>query len=170
MASPATVGGPTRQQRGDEIGDRTADRLVDVGLRGCVLLHLEIMHADDETRDAVGLVDGEDALGELDRFVDVAVGDRRDEGAVEQLVVLGIGAQGRAVERSGGGRVALDAGMAGGEIATGTRERLQIVSGRKLRRRVLRVIRRLRQDAAGDGRDRCAHEGDGSNSPAVETI
>ncbi|MGY3108927.1 hypothetical protein ACVWW7_005554 [Bradyrhizobium sp. LM6.9] len=165
-----TIGGPARQQRGDEIGDRTADRLVDVGLRGRVLLELEIVHADDEARDAVGLVDGEDALGELDGFVDVTVGDRRDEGAVEQLVVLRVGAQSGAVERGGGGSVALDAGVAGGEIAAGGGERLQIVSGRKLHRRVGRMIRRLRQDRAGDRRDRCAHEGDGGNSPAVETI
>ncbi|MHC2896412.1 hypothetical protein ACVIU4_007566 [Bradyrhizobium barranii subsp. barranii] len=139
-------------------------------MRGRVFLHLEIVHPDDETRDAVGLIDGQDALGELDRLVDVTVGNRRDEGAIEQLVVLGIGAEGRTVEGGGRGRIALDAGVAGSEIAAGGRQRLQIVPGRKLRRRVGRMIRRLRQDRAGDRRNRGAHEGDGGNSPAVETI
>ena len=78
---------------------------------------------------------GQDPFGELDRLIDVAVGDRGDEGAVEQFVVLRIGAQRGAVERRGGGRVALDAGMAGGEIAARHGQRLQIVAGRKLRRR-----------------------------------
>ncbi len=93
------VARPARQQRRDQVGDRPADRLVDVELRGRVFLLLEVAHAHHQPRDAVGLVDGQDAVGELDRFVDVAIGERGDEGAVEQFVVLRIGAQRRAVER-----------------------------------------------------------------------
>ena len=142
------VARPARQQRRDQIGDRTADRLVDVDLRGRVFLLLEVAHADDETRDAVGLVQGQDAVGELDGLVDVAVGQRGDEGAVEQLVVLGIGAQRRAIERRSRSGVALDAGVARGQIAAGRGQRLQIALGRKLRRAVGRMSGRLRQRRA----------------------
>ena len=64
-----------------------------------VFLLLEVAHADHQPRDAVGLVHRQDAVGELDGLVDVAIGQRGDEGAVEQFVVLRIGAQRRAIER-----------------------------------------------------------------------
>ena len=157
---------PARQQRRDEIGDRSADRLVDVELRGRIFLLLEVAHADHETRDAVGLVDRQDAIGELDRLVDVAIGERGDEGAVEQFVVLRIGAQRRAIERRGRSRVALDAGVARGEIAAGRRQRLQIGLARELRGVVGRVVGRLRQDRSRRGQ--CG-ESEGGEGPAIET-
>ena len=73
----------------------------------------------DEPRDAVGLVGLQHALGELDGFVDLAIGQHRQEGAAEQLVVAGIAAQRGAVVGGGGGGVALAAGVPGGEIAAG---------------------------------------------------
>ena len=118
------VAGPARQQRRDQIGDRPADRLVDVDLRGGVFLLLEVAHADHEAGHAVGLVERQDAVGELDGLVDVAIGERGDEGAIEQLVVLRIGAQRRAIERRSRIGVAFDAGMARGQIAAGRGQRL----------------------------------------------
>ena len=83
LSVAGAVTGPARQQRRHQVRDRSADRLVDVQLRGRVFLQLQIAHADDEPRDAIGLVDGQDALGELDALLDIAVGERGDEGAVQ---------------------------------------------------------------------------------------
>ena len=43
------VGGPARQQRRHQIGDRPADRLVDVELRSGIFLQLDVLNADDQT-------------------------------------------------------------------------------------------------------------------------
>ena len=123
------VARPARQQRRHQVGDRPADRLVDVELRGRIFLLLEVAHADHQPRDAVRLVHRQDAIGKLDRFIDVAIGQRGDEGAVQQFVVLRIGAQRGAIECRGGSGVALDAGVARGQIAAGRRQR---ISGRTL--------------------------------------
>jgi hypothetical protein len=131
-----------------------------------VFLRLQIAHADHEASDPVGLVDGQYLVGEFYRLIDVAVGDRRDEGAVEQFVVLRVGAQRRAVERGCRRGVALDTGMTGGEIAAGGGEALQIAAGGELRRIVRRVIRRLRRNRAGQ---RKYGEGECGNRPAIET-
>ena len=126
------VARPARQQRRHQVGDRPADRLVDVELRGGIFLLLQVAHADHQPRDAVGLVDRQDAVGELDRLVDVAIGERGDEGAIQQFVVLRIGAQRGAIERRGGSGVALDAGVARGQIAARRRQRFQIVAGSEI--------------------------------------
>ena len=84
-----------------------------------VLLLLDGAHAQHQPRDAVVLVDLEHPVGEMDRLVDIAVGQHRQEGAVEQLGILRIGAQRRAVV--GGRRAASRSmvGMAGGQVAAG---------------------------------------------------
>ena len=128
------VAGPARQQRRHQVGDRSADRLIDVDLRGGIFLLFQIAHADHEAGDAIGFVDRQNPVGELDRLVDVAVGERGDERAIEQFVVLRIAAQRRAVERRGRGGVALDAGVPGGQIAAGRGQRLEVALGRELRR------------------------------------
>jgi hypothetical protein len=130
-----------------------------------VFLLLQVLYADDKTRDAVGLVDGQDLLGELHGVVDIALGNRGDEGAIQQLAVLGIGAQRGAIERGGGRRIALDAGMAGGEIAARCGQRLQIAARGKLRRAVLGPLGRLRKDRKGKRRG----QRDGSYDPASAT-
>jgi len=86
------VTGPARQQRGDQIRDRPAYGLIDVGLRACVFPQLQIAHADDEPGDAIGLVNREDAVGEFYGVIYVAVGKRGNEGAIQQLIILRIGA------------------------------------------------------------------------------
>ena len=163
LAVAGAVAGPARQQRRHQIGDRSAHRLIDVGLRRGVFLLLEVAHADHQPRHAVGLVDGQDAVGELDGLVDIAVGQRGDEGAIEQFVVLRIGAKRRAIERRRRAGVALDAGVAGGEIAARRRQRFEIVAGGKLRRIIARMIRRLRRTATPGSAERGeGQRGDGA--------
>ena len=108
---------PRRQQRGGEIGDRRADRLGEVPARGRILLLLDRAHAKHQPRDAIGLVDLQHAFGELDGFVDLAIGEHRQEGAAEQLAVAGIAPQRGSVVGGGRGRVTLPERVAGGEIA-----------------------------------------------------
>ena len=160
------IGGPARQQRRHQIGDRSADRLIDVDLRGRVFLLLEVADADHEAGDAVGLVQRQDAVGELDGLVDVAIRQRGDEGAVEQLVVLRIGAQRRTIERRSRIGVAFDAGMARGQIAAGRGQPFQVGLARELRRIVPGMLGRLRQGRAGRGQ--CGG-GKGGDRPAIET-
>ena len=160
------VAGPTRQQRRHQVGDRPADRLVDVELRGGIFLQLDVLDADHKARHAIGLVDRENPVGELDRLVDIAFGDRGDEGAIQKLVVLRIGAQRRTVKGRRRGCVALHAGMAGGEIAARRGQRFQIPVAWKLRRIVGGVVGGLGQDRARH----CQHrEGEGGNGPAIAT-
>ena len=160
------VARPARQQRRHQVGDRSADRLVDVDLRGRIFLQLEVAHADDQPRDAVRLVHRQDAIGKLDRFIDVAIGKRGDEGAIQQLIVLRIGAQRGAIEGRGGSGVALDAGMPRGEIAARRRQRFQVGLGGELRGAVGRMVRRLRQNRAGYGQCGESNCGEG---PTIHT-
>ena len=163
------IGSPSRQQCRDEIGDGATHGLIDVELGRGIFLLFERLHADHKPRNAVRLVGGEDLLSQLDRLIDVALGDGGDEGAVQKLVVLRIGAQRGAIELGGGSRIALDAGMAGGQIAARHRQRLQVVAGRKLRcgrRRGVGMFGRLRQNRA---RQRHRGESEGSSSPAIAT-
>jgi hypothetical protein len=160
------VAGPARQQRRDQIRDRPADRLVDVGLRARVFLLLQIAHADHQPGHAIGFVDRQNAVGELDGLVDIAVRERGDERPIEQFVVLRIGAKRRAIERRRRTGVPLDAGMAGGQIAARHRQRFQIVAGGELRGVVGRMIGRLRRKRAGH---RQRGEGKSGNRPAIET-
>ncbi len=162
----AAIGGPARQQRRDQVGDRPADRLIDVELRAGVFLQLQVTHADHQTSDPVGLVDGQDLVGEFYRLVDIAVGDRRNERAIEQFVVLRVGAKRRTVERRGRRGVALDAGMTGSQIAACGGQALHVADGGELRRIVRRMIRCLRRHRAGQ---RKHGEGECGNRPAIET-
>ena len=158
------VTGPARQQRGDQIRDRTAYRLIDVGLRGCVFLLLQIAHADDEPGDAIGLIHRENAVGELDGVVNIAVRERGNEGAIQQFIVLWIDAKRRAIELRRRTCVALDAGVTRGQVTARHRQRFQIVAGRKLRGVVGRMIGRLRRNRAGQ---RQRSEGNGGNRPTI---
>ena len=160
------VTGPARQQRCDQVRDWSAYRLIDVRLRGRVFLQLQIVNADHQPGNAIGFVDGQNPLGEPDGLVDVAVRQRGDEGAVQQLVVLRIDAKRRAVERRSSSGIPFHAGMPCRQIAAGHRQRFQIMDGRELRRVVGRVIGRLRRKRARHGK---RGEGEGGNRPAIET-
>ena len=54
-----------------------------------VLLLLERVHADHQARDAVVLVELDDPFGELDRFLDVALRQHRQEGTLQKLGFFG---------------------------------------------------------------------------------
>src|SRR5262249_42220853 len=109
-------------------------------------------------------------LREFDRLFDVTFGDGRDEGAVQQLVVLRVGSQRGTVEGGGGARIPFDAGVAGGQRAAGRRQRPEVGSGGRLRGGVGRVLRRLRRGRARERqRKRQGGEREGSKGPAIAT-
>ena len=134
LGAAGRIKAPARQQRRRQIGDRPAHRLRQFAARGGILLVLERAHADHELGDAVVLVGLRDAFGIFDGFIDVAVDQKRQEGAVEQLAVFRVALERVAVEGGGGGGIALLAGMAGGEIAAGRGHAGKLLRGRDLRR------------------------------------
>src|SRR5262249_4950222 len=73
----------------------------------------------DEAGDAIVLVDLQDALGEPNPLIDLSIGQHRQEGAAEQLVVTGITAQRGAVVGRRRRDVALITRVPSGEIAAG---------------------------------------------------
>ena len=160
------VGGPARQQRRHQVGDRPAHRLIDVDLGGRVFFLLQVARADHQPRHAVVLVDGQDAVGELYGLVDIAFGERGDEGAIEQFVVLRIGAKRRAIERRRRTRIAFHAGVTRGQIAARGGQAFHVAAGGKRRRGLGRALRGLRLELA-----RQCHRCDGGNGnrQAIET-
>ena len=68
---------PCRQQGRGKVGDRAADRLGEFATRNGILFLLDRAHPEHEPRDPVGLVDLQNAFGELDRFLDLAVRQHR---------------------------------------------------------------------------------------------
>ncbi len=124
---------PGREQCRGQIGDRAADRLRQVAARGTVLLMLDRVHAEHQFGDAVALVGLRDALGVFHRFIDVAVDQKREESAVEQVAVIAVVLERLTVERGGCRRVALLAGVAGGEITARGGHPGQVRHRRRLR-------------------------------------
>ena len=116
LAVVGAIHAPGREQRCGQIGDRSADRLREVAARSRILLVLERAHAEHQPRDAIVLVDLGHAIGEFDRLVDVAVDQEGQEGAVEQLAIVRIALERRAVIGGRGRGIALLAGMTRGEI------------------------------------------------------
>src|SRR5262249_60214482 len=110
---------PGRQQRRGQVRAGPADRLRQLTARERVLLLLDRAHPENEPRDAVILVDLQNAFGELDSLLDFSVGKHRQEGAPKQLVVAGVAAQRSAVIGRRRRRVALTARVSSGEIAAG---------------------------------------------------
>ena len=124
---------PGRQQRRRQIGDRAAHRLGEILPRQRVLLLLEGSHADHQPRDAIVAVDLDHTVGKPAGFVDIAFGQDREKGAAEQVGVARIGLQHVEVIGSRGGRVALGAGMPGGQIAAGSGRMHKVLCRRRLR-------------------------------------
>ena len=110
------VSAPRRQQGRGEIGDRSANRLREFAARRGILLALEVADAENQPRDAVVLVGLNYAFGKFHRFVNIAIHEERQEGAVEQLAVVRIALESRPVIGSRGPGVALLARMTGGEV------------------------------------------------------
>src|SRR5262249_34056071 len=93
-------------------------------------------HAEDEPRDAIVLVDLQNALRKPAPLINLPIGQHCQEGAAEELVVAGIAPQRGAVIRRRRGGVALTIGVPSGEIAARRRgpgkgiARLQLRPGR----------------------------------------
>ncbi len=129
-------------------------------------LRLSRLHADHQPRDAIVLVGLRDALGILHRFVDVAVDQQRQEGAIEQLAVFRVALERLPVIGGGGRRIALLAGMAGREIAARGGNTGKLLRGRRLRGKCDRYACKKRGkrgagDAPGEARRshwRCSNE------------
>jgi len=68
---------PGRQQCRGEVGDRPADRLGELAARDPILLLLERAHPKDQPRDTIVLVDLQNALGEPDPLINLAIGQHR---------------------------------------------------------------------------------------------
>ena len=146
LAVAGAIHAPGREQRRGQIGDRPADRLRQIAARGGILLALERLHADHQPGDAIVLVGLHDAFGIFHRFVDIAVDQQRQEGAVEQFAVFRVALERRAVIGGGRGGIALLAGMAGGQIAARGGYAGKLLRGRRLRGKLDR--RRLTRNAA----------------------
>ncbi len=158
---------PGRQQGRGEIGDRTAHRLRELAPRNRVLLQLDRAHAEHQPRIAIGLVELQDALGEPGGFLDVAVGQHRHEGSVEQLAVARIVAQRRPVIVRRRRGVPFEASMAGGKIAAGGRSPRKIGGGGNLGLRGQRASRDGEDGRCGERRTPDAwRRGQGSSTPS----
>jgi len=97
------------------------------------LLLLDRAHSEDKPRDAIVLVDLQDALGKLHPFIDLAIGEHRQEGAAEQFVVTGIAAQRGAVIGRRRRDVALITRVPSGEIAARRRGPREAIARLRLR-------------------------------------
>ena len=85
--------GPSREQGGGEIGDRTADRLREILPCQRILLLLERAHAEHKPRDPIAAVDLHQTIGQAAGLLDIAFGEHGEEGAAEQLRIARIGLQ-----------------------------------------------------------------------------
>ncbi len=75
------------------------------------------MDADHQPGDTVVLIELNDLVGEPDRFLDIALRQHRQEGALQKLGILRVTPQRGAVVRGGRACVALGPGVARGKIA-----------------------------------------------------
>ena len=124
---------PCRQQHRSEVGDRPADRLEELAARDRILLLLERTYPKDEARDAIVLVNLQNALGELDPLIDLAIGEHCQEGAAKQFVGTGIAAQRGAVIGRRRRDVALITRVPSGEIAARRRGPKEALARLRLR-------------------------------------
>ncbi len=145
--------GPGRQQRRRQIVDRPARRQSKLLARGDVLLLLDGTDAEHQPGDPIALVGLHHALGEPDRVLELAVGQQRQESAVEKFRVARIATQRRAVIERRRRGITLDPGMAGGEIAARHRHARKDLL--RLGARIGRLRRRYRdrQQDRGDSRE-----------------
>ena len=131
---------PGGQQRAGEIVDRPVDGLRELRLGILVLLELEGAHAEHQVgvvlvRVAVVLVElKRDGRRAASRLVDLAVGQHRIEGLLQQIGIALIRPQGRPVIGGGSIGIAVEIGLAGREIVAGRRRVADVMrDGRHLR-------------------------------------
>lgn len=87
--------GPGRQQRRGEVALAAGAALAEMLARLLPLLRLDRANAEGEMREAVRGLKLEQALGERESGVEIAIGEIGDEGALDQLRVARIVARGR---------------------------------------------------------------------------
>src|SRR4051812_28804673 len=70
---------PRREERRGQVRDRATDRLRKLATCQRILLLLDVANPEHKPRYAVGLVSLQDALGEPDRLLDLAVREHCEE-------------------------------------------------------------------------------------------
>ncbi len=83
------------------------------------MLALERIHAKHQPRHPVVFVDLSHALGEFHRLVDVAINQKRQESAIEQLAIVRVALECGAIISGGRSRIALLTRVTRGKIAAG---------------------------------------------------
>ena len=151
---------PGRQQRRGQIGDRPAHRLGQLRRAAGYCFCLSARTPSTSRAMRSFLSTWSDAFGELGRFVDLAIGQDREEGSIEDFAVARIAAQRRAIIGRGRRRVAFDAGMPGGQKAAGRRGARE-VRGRPAPARTARPVKPI-ATAAAAARAACRNEAKGS--------
>ena len=146
---------PGRDQGRGEVGGTPAPALREMRPGRRVLLRLEVLRPERQMRKPVGVVAPDDPVGEPEGVGHRAVGEERDEGALQHLRIARVGLEGLAVVARRGGGVAQRAGDIGRKIVALEAVR-RLEAGRRRRPR--------RQAARGGGRrGRDAGRGDEQN-------
>ena len=107
---------PGRKQGCGQIGNRPADRLRQVAARSGVLLALERTYAEDQLGNTIILVGLRHAFGEFYSLVNVAIDQKRQKGAVEQLAIVRVALECRPIIGGCGGGIALLASVTRGQV------------------------------------------------------
>jgi hypothetical protein len=126
---------PAHQQRRGEIGAGPG-RSVEMGAHGLVLAGLHRPHGERQPGEAMAAVDEDQALGERHGLIDIAVGERCDEGAFEDFVVAGVLTQCGAPVDGSCRRVAHGRGKAGGQHIAIYRRAQGVAEGRRCAERL----------------------------------
>jgi hypothetical protein len=110
---------PGAQQYGGEVALLAGDARAQF-FPGCgIAFELEVAHAERQSRRTVVRVARQHFLRQNEAFDHVAIGQRRDKGALDQIDILRIGAKALAEKRRGGERIMLELGDPGGQIIAG---------------------------------------------------
>jgi len=111
--------GPAGKKRCGEIGDWPLHGLREMRARLRELVDLDRARGERQTRNAVGLVEGDHALGKLHGLLDLAAGQRHEERPLNQIGIGRVGAERRAIEGRGRRHIARGTRDAGRQIAAG---------------------------------------------------
>ena len=111
--------GPGRQQGREDVAARRGAVLGELRARLRPLVALQRLHAEHEMGEPVGRLLREQPVGQSEGIEHVAVGQRRDEGALDELRVARVETQRLAREGGGGRRVVIGTGDDGGEVIAG---------------------------------------------------
>ena len=111
--------GPGGQQRRGNVALLTGAALREIGARGSEPLCLDRLDAKGEVREAIVRIMHDQTIGEAESILHIAVRDRRDEGALDQIWIARIEPQRFAKESRRGNRIVLGARDKRREIIAG---------------------------------------------------